>query len=122
MKISEMTNDQATKAMIRLSGPFAAICDDDEMTMLLDELKNLKEGESVLKNISKLLPRFVAFGVQKHKTDLYEIVGALMDKTTGEVSKMNFLETIKEVRNSYDEILASFFTPSGKSDTNSEAE
>ena len=36
MKISEMTNDQATDALIRISGPFESICGDDD-------LKNTKE-------------------------------------------------------------------------------
>ena len=121
MKISEMTNDQATHAMIQLSGPFANICDDDDMMAILDEVQKLRDnaGVPVIKAIAKILPKFVQFGLVKHKKDLYEIVGALLGASSKEVGAMNIVQTIQAVKDSYDEILASFFTRSASAVTNS---
>ena len=121
MKISEMTNDQATEAMIRLSGPFSAICDDDDFIAFWEKAK--KKGAGVegkpmlyqLRALAALIPDFVLLGLKKHKQDLYEIVGALLMVPTGRVGGMNVVETIKAIRDSYDDILASFFTRSGAS-------
>lgn len=115
MKISEMTNDQATTALVRLSGPISNICDDEEMLALIDEVQGMKNVKNVpvIKTVAKLIPKFVTFGLAKHKRDIYEIVGALLMESTAKVAQMNFIQTVNAVKDSYDEVLASFFTPSG---------
>ena len=112
MKISEMTNDQAAVAMVRLSGPFARICEDDEMLALIDEIQTMRGGSKlpVVKAVGTLLPKFVTFGLAKHKDDLYEIVGALLMEPAGKVGSMNFVQTVNAVKESYDDVLVSFFT------------
>lgn len=115
MKISEMTNDQATEAMIRLCGPFSAICDDEEMLAIIDEIANAGEKNPdmpLLKQMAKFLPKIVAFALQKHKQDVYEIIGALQMVPAAKVGGMNFAATVKAVQDSYDDILAGFFTHS----------
>ena len=119
MKISEMTNDMAAQALIRLSEPISNICDDDDMLKLLDEVQGMKD-EIAIRAIAKLIPKFVAFGIVKHKKDLYEIVGALMMEPTSKVGGMNFVQTIQALEDSYDDVLASFFTRSVKQAKNSE--
>lgn len=109
MKISEMTNDQATNALIRLSVPFGNICDDPETVALIDKYVKAKDAPFI-QTIGRILPEITALALKAHKDDLYEIVGTLMDKTVDDVAKMNFLETIKAVRDSYDEVLHGFFT------------
>lgn len=111
MKISEMTNDQATEALIRLSVPFGNICDDDKITEMIDKYNNSKDMP-LIRTVGKLLPEFIAYAMKTHRDDLYEIVGALTDKKTEQVAKMNFFETIKVIRDSYDEVLKDFFTSS----------
>ena len=111
MKISEMTNDQAADAMIRLAVPFGNICEDEEAVKLIDEYKGMSKMP-LIQTIGKMLPKFVAYMLKSHKEDLYEIVGALTFKTADKVAKMNFVETIKVVKDSYDEVLASFFPSS----------
>jgi hypothetical protein len=114
MKISEMTNDQATDALLRISGPFAAIADDDELMTLMDEIKAMQTGGiTVQKATAQMIPKFVTFALRKHKRDLYEIVGALTMKPAAEVGRMNIMETIQTVRASYDDVMASFFPQSG---------
>lgn len=112
MKISEMTNDQASEAMIRLTGAFSAVCEDDEMIKLMDELSKM-EGRTILDAIKGIIPRFVSFALSKHKAELYEIVGALQMIPSGEVGKMNFLQTVSAIRNSIDEVVTSFFPSFG---------
>lgn len=111
MKISEMTNDQATEALIRISTPLSNICEDDEMLSLMDDLQAMGDM-NLLTAIGRLLPKIVTYALKKHKADVYEIVGALQMVATHEVGNMNFAETIKAFRDSYDDVLAGFFTDS----------
>jgi len=111
MKISEMTNDQATDAMVRISAAFGFLCEDDEMMSLIDDLQNLG-NMPIVKAIPKILPKFSSLAFRKHKNSLYEIVGALCQKSAKEVGKMNFKATIDLVKESYDDILRDFFTSS----------
>ena len=111
MKITEMTNEQAADALIRLSTPFGNICDDEKLTDMIEQYKALKD-ETFIRTVGKILPQIIGYAFKEHKNDLYEIVGALTGKTTAQVAKMNFAETIKTVRDSYDEVLATFITPS----------
>ena len=112
MKISEMTNEQATEALIRISEPLGNICEDEQAVKLIDEYK--KMGDVPFINaVGKLIPKFITYMLKGHKDDLYEIVGALTFKTKEDVAKMNFVETVDAIRNSYDEVLVSFFSSSG---------
>lgn len=109
MKISEMTNDQAADALIRLTKPVSSICDDEKLDELLEKYKELKE-ESIFKTVGQLMPRIVAYAIQEHKADFYEIVSVLIGKPVSEVANMKVTDTIRVVKDSYDEVLASFFT------------
>ena len=121
MKISEMTNDQATETMIRLAVPFGNICEDEEAVKLIDEYRGMSKMP-LIQTIGKLLPKLVTYMLKTHKNDLYEIVGALTFCTSEKVAKMNFVETVKVFRDSYDEVLASFFPSSITQMKNSESE
>ena len=112
MKISMMTNDQACEAMIRLSAPMSNILDDKNAKTMIDEMAGLAENSSV-NSIAVFIPKFVSFALKDHKADLYEIVGALTFKPASHVGKMNFMETVKEMRESIDEDFISFFKSSG---------
>lgn len=109
MKISEMTNDQATDALIRLSVPFANLCDSDELMEILTDAINIRK-QPPLKIIGKIIPKLVTYGLKEHKRDVYEIVAALQQIPTEQVAKMNFKETVDMIKASYDEILAGFFS------------
>ena len=109
MKLSEMTNEQATDALIRISVPFERICGDDEVTEALDEISKLGD-EPVIKAVGKIIPLLTGILLKKHKLDLYEIVSALTMKPVAVIGKMNFKETIEIVQESYDEIFRDFFT------------
>lgn len=109
MKISEMTNDQATDALIRIATPFENICNDDELVEGLDKISGMRK-EPIIKVVGTLIPLFVKVGLRNHKQDLYEIVGALTFTPISKVGKMNFKETLKALQDSYDDVLRDFFS------------
>ena len=114
MKISEMTNNQAADALVRLSVPFENICNDEETLKLIDEFRTSGDDIPLTQMVGKFIPQIVANMLGTHRNDLYEIVGALTFRTLEDVSNMNFLETVKVIRDSYDEVMEGFFTSSRK--------
>ena len=112
MKISEMTNDQAADALIRLAVPFGNICDDEKMVKMMETYTKKQKKLPAVRAIGQLLPEVVGYAFKEHKDDIYEIVGTLTQQTKEQVSKMKFFDTVKVVKDSYDEVLASFFTSS----------
>ena len=111
MKISEMNNEQAADALVKLAEPFGNICGDEEMLGLLEKMQNAK-GKPVVLMIADILPTFVLYALQKHRADLYAIIGALTMKPVAEVARMNFKATVDTIRESYDDIIRDFFTSS----------
>ena len=111
MKISEMSNDRAADTLIRLSVPFGNICDDEKIVAMIDKYTKAK-NDPFIRTVGRILPEIIAYAFKEHKTDLYEIVGALAGEKTEEVGKMNFMETVKIIKDSYDEVLHGFFTSS----------
>ena len=109
-----MTNDQATEAIIRIATPISNICDDAGMMEIIDDLQKFGETD-LMTSIGRTLPKIVTYALKSHKNDLYDIIGALQMKPTEQVGKMNFAETIRSVKESYDDILAGFFTDSVRS-------
>lgn len=114
MKISEMTNDQATEAMIRLASALSNICDDEEMVAIIEEYAKNKDTTPFIRLVGRILPNIAGYALKKHKSDFYEVIGALTFSTAAEVGKMNFKETIAVLRESWDEVLSGFFTSSVK--------
>lgn len=112
MKLSEMTNAQAAEAMIRLSGPFAEICDDEDAVKIVDEYK-VRYNKPRFYLLGQLLPQLVSHVLVKHRAALYEIISVLTEQPVGKIDQMNFGETVQILRDSYDDMLASFFTSSG---------
>lgn len=113
MKISEMSNEQAAQALIDLTEPISRICDDQQLEELLEKYKSMKE-EPMFKTIGQILPRIISYAIKDHKDDIYKIVSVLIDKPIPEVAEMKLFDTIKVVRESWDEVLTGFFTSLGK--------
>lgn len=111
MKISEMNNEQAADALIKLAEPFENICNDPEMLELMEKVKDA-QGKPVIQTLGDILPKFVLYALKKHRNDLYQIIGAVTMKPIAEVAAMNFKETINIVKESYDDIIRDFFTSS----------
>lgn len=116
MKISEMTNDQAAEVLVKIAAPISNILDDDNVRPLIDEMEN-SDRSNPTKFLAAIVPKVVAFCMKDHKGDLYEIVGALTFKPASKVGNMNFMTTVKEIRESIDEDLIGFFRSSGNATT-----
>ena len=111
MKISTMNNEQAADALIRIAGPMSNLCDDEELVAMLDEFSKMGDL-GFIRAFGKILPKVTAFALKKHRQDVYEIVGALEMIPAEKVSKMKFVDTVKVIRDSYDDVLKDFFTHS----------
>jgi len=112
MKLSEMSNDQAAEMMIRLADPVGAICDDEEAVKMIDEYKQ-RYKMPLFYAVGKMIPALVGYLLKKHKDELYEIISILSGEKKAAVGKMNFAETVKVLRDSYDDTLSVFFRSSG---------
>lgn len=110
MKISEMTNDQAADTLVRISEPFASLCNDEQISELLEKYKDMEETQ-VISIIGKFLPEIVACAFKKHRDDVMEIVGALTMQSKEKAAKMKVGDTLKVIREAVnDEDLRGFFT------------
>jgi hypothetical protein len=110
MKISEMDNEQAANALIRIATPLGNICDDEQITGIITRYQEMEETP-IIKVIAKFMPEIVSVAFKKHKNDLFEIVGALTLQSADKVSKMNFLQTINVIKDAInDEDMKGFFT------------
>lgn len=120
MNISEMSNDQATDAIVRISAALNFICEDKEVVELFQNLSDDKGKDmTLIESITKYLPRVTALALRKHKDSMYEIVGALAQKDSKEVGKMSFTETLGLLRENW-ETVKDFF--SSTEDLSQEAE
>ena len=112
MKLTEMSNDQATDAMVRIASALSFICEDEDVIKLFRELGESKGNTTLLQGVSNFMPKITALAFRKHKDSLYEIVGALSKKTKKEVGNMNFMETVQILRENW-ECIRDFFPFSG---------
>ena len=112
MKISMMTNDQAVEAMVKMAQPIANLMEDEETAQLLESITSADKSKGGVAFVGKILPKVVSFCMKNHKDDVFAVVGALTMKPVDSVGKMNFLETIKELRESIDEDFLGFFKQS----------
>lgn len=110
MKISEMDNNQAMDAMVRISGVLNFILEDQEVKQLMEDLGS-EDGEekSWIDAITAYMPRIVTLAAKKHRESLFEIVGALEGKDTKAVAKMNFKKTVQTIMENWSD-LKDFFT------------
>ena len=120
MKISEMTNEQAADAMVKIAPAIQNLLNDENTKPMLEKLANAK-GMDTVQIVATILPQAVAFCMKDHKDDLFAIVGALTMQPVSKVGKMNFVSTVKELRESFDEDFLGFFNSSGNQTKNAES-
>ena len=110
MRLSEMTNEQAADTLVRLSVPLGNICDDEQITDMIKRYQGI-ENIPVINVIGKFLPEIATCALKKHRGDVMEIVGALTFQSREKAAKMNFMATLKIIREALDdEDLRDFFT------------
>lgn len=121
MKISQMTTDQAADVLVRIAEPVSNIMDDSKVAELLQDISRSK-NVPYIKLFASLVPKIVPLALKTHRKDLYEVVGALDNKSVSEVSKQNVLKTIKTLQESIDKDLIDFFGSIGGQEKTAEKE
>ena len=117
MKISEMTNDQAADALVKMMPAVTNIINDKKSKELLQRL-TVSEGMSNQEVLTIILPEVLGYCLKSHKEDTYAIIAALTMKPVSHIGKMNFIQTVKEVKDSIDKDLLDFFKSAGNSTEN----
>lgn len=118
MNISEMSMDQATDAMIRVSAVLAFVLEDEEVKGFVDGI--IESGnESILTIIPKYLPKFTNILFKRHKDALYELISALSQVDKKEVGKMTFKDAVSVLKENWS-TLKDFFTLSEADRTSGE--
>lgn len=115
MTFAQMSNDQATDAMVRISSAFGVICEDKEVVALLGELSE-NRNENLITAIPKYLPRFTMLAFQRHKDNLYEIVSAIAGVDKKDVGAMNFKSTVGVISESWEDLRTFFPSSASKAD------
>lgn len=112
MKISQMSTDQAADVLVKIVDPVSHIMDDER---IVDLLKEISESKNVpyIRLFAAMLPKIVSFALDSHRNDLYEVVGALDNKSFSEVKDQNFLKTLSVIMESFDRELIDFFASFG---------
>jgi len=121
MKISKMSTDQAADVLVRIAEPVTAIMDDSRVIDILKEISEMK-NVPYIKVFVSLVPKIVPLALETHRDDLFEIVGALDNKTVADVKSQNILKTIKVFQESIDKDLIDFFGSIGSQEKTAENE
>lgn len=114
MRISEMDNDQAADALVKIAGAYSFVSDDADITSLIDQIKAEDDDENIFAIISRYLPRIITLALKKHRASVYEIVSALTGADNKEVGKMNFKETVGVIMENWEELKAFFPWPASR--------
>lgn len=121
MKISQMTTDHAADVLVRIAEPVSNIMDDSKVADLLKDISGSKDVPYI-KLFASLVPKIVPLALESHREDVFEIVGALDNKSVSEVKKQNVLKTIKVIQESVDKDLIDFFGSFGGQEETAEKE
>jgi hypothetical protein len=106
-----MSFAQASQVILRIAAPIANICDDDELADTLKDFMAMRTAP-VLKSYGTTVPKLLSYCLGKHRLDTYEIIEALLDIPKAEIDKANFVQIVNGLQDSWDEVLAGFFTRS----------
>lgn len=116
MTIAQMTNDQATEAMVRISAVLGPIFEDKDVIALVNDLGDNKH-ENLMTLIPKYLPKLTLLAFQRHKDNLYEIVSAISGVGKKDVGTMNFKQTVAIIAESWDDLRAFFPSSASRANT-----
>ena len=100
MRLSELTTDQAAEVLVRLAKPIANILQDEQFTGSITKKINT-DGLSRAGLIAAALDRaadMVPFLLRDHKTDVFQILAVLNDKTAQEIGAQNIICTMRQAR------------------------
>lgn len=108
MKISAMTTEHATDVLVKIAEPASIIMHDEKVFDMLERLSKSEAGNAV-KFFADNISLIVTALLKDHKTEVYTIVAALVEKTAEEVAKQNIKQTVMDIKESWDGDLIDFF-------------
>ena len=114
MKLSQMTTNQATDALCKIAPAVMRVLADQSTLPLVQQLFDAFKSEHPAETAAAVCIRIFPLLLKDHKEDMFEIVGALNDKTAQQIAKQNVMKTIEMVRDSVDKELIDFFKSSGE--------
>jgi len=110
MRLSEMTTDQMADTLILLAEPIANIATDASVSAALASYtKASKAGQTVAETFGNMIGKLAPALLKSHRADLYAVVAALTGKTVEAIGAQKGLQTIADIRESFDGELADFF-------------
>lgn len=101
MKLSQMSTDKALDVMCEITPYVTNIVTDED---LIGCLKNAIDPRAVNSKAEMIaagaakLTEIAKIVLQKRKSDVYGILGALNGKTAEEIAEQNGVETMKQIR------------------------
>ena len=122
MKISQMTTDQATDALCKITPPLTRMVADKEAVPMLQQVLDASKDDNAAEALTAVLMKAVPYLLKDHKEDVFEIIGGLNGKTAQQIGKQNILKTIEMIKDSVDKDLIDFFKSSGEKANTEESE
>ena len=104
----DMTADKAADVLARISESFGAMLNDSKIMKVMGEISKAGQKSDAL-GYAMVFTKLVPACLTGHKKELFEIVGALDDKTSDAVAKLQFRDVTKIIKDSFDEELKDFF-------------
>lgn len=125
MKFSELSTDKALDVMCELTPHIANIVEDDQIVSALSDIMPKKQeddqaeqdgfsvGLHMMGGLSKMAPVLL----KTHRDDVYNILSTLNEKTVQEIAAQPIMDTIKQIRDVFQDIgLLNFFKSFGRQD------
>lgn len=110
MKLSEMSTDQMADVLVQIAEPVANIATDPKVTAALEGYSKAKKtGKTVGETFGNMIGKLAPALLKTRRADLYVVVAALTGKTTAEIGMQKGLQTVKDIKESFDGDLADFF-------------
>ena len=119
MKLSQLTTERAADVLCELTPYIANITGDKA---LLDELakKFDSKGKSVAELYTFAANKYAALVpilLKEHRNDVFSVLATLNERSADEIAKQNVMETMKQVRDLFqDKDLLDFFKSFGQED------
>ena len=110
MKLSEMTTNQATDALILLAEPAAEIVNDDRIFDLIKKAGTLAEA-GWQKQIAFIMREVAPVLLKDHRDALYTVLSIMTGKTPKQIGEQRAKETYDDIKGCLDSDLIGFFTP-----------
>ena len=109
MRISQMTCDQAADALVRISYAASPILKDGTVRKAIGTVADHRGDKDLLATLGDIVDAVIPTLLKDHRDNTYEICGALLGVSRQEVAERNILQTIREVKDSFDQELSDFF-------------